>query len=143
MSKTIIWATDGSETADRCLPYVRSLGAKPDATVVVVHSEDYLVGPRVMGEVPLHADEPDLKAKVERQVHELEEQGVHVSLRLVQGGAPGAAHAIADVARELGADVIAVGTRGHSPVVGLLLGSVTQRLLHIAPCPVFVVPTAS
>jgi nucleotide-binding universal stress UspA family protein len=47
---------------------------------------------------------------------------------------------IADLAREIDADAIVVGTRGHSPVAGLLLGSVTQRLLHIAPCPVVAVP---
>ena len=50
---------------------------------------------------------------------------------------------IADAAREVDADVIVVGTRGHAPIAGLLLGSVTQRLLHIAPCPVLSVPDAA
>jgi nucleotide-binding universal stress UspA family protein len=52
----------------------------------------------------------------------------------------GAAHAIAELAESQGADIIAVGTRGHTALAGLLLGSVTQRLLHIAPCPVLAVP---
>lgn len=93
-----------------------------------------------MGDVPVHADEPELKAKIQGQVDALKEEGLTVSLRLVQGGAPGTAHAIADVARELDAEVIIMGTRRHSPVVGLLLGSITQRLLHIAPCPVLSIP---
>jgi nucleotide-binding universal stress UspA family protein len=46
----------------------------------------------------------------------------------------------AAVARDTPADVIVVGTRGHGRVAGLLLGSVTQRLLHIAPCPILAVP---
>ena len=43
-------------------------------------------------------------------------------------------------ATEADADLIVAGTRGHSPVAGLLLGSVTQRLLHIARRPVLTVP---
>jgi nucleotide-binding universal stress UspA family protein len=52
----------------------------------------------------------------------------------------GPAHAIEEIADKANADLIVVGTRGHSPVVGLLLGSVTQRLLHIAHRPVLVIP---
>jgi nucleotide-binding universal stress UspA family protein len=37
-------------------------------------------------------------------------------------------------------DLIVVGTRGHSAVVGAVLGSVTQRLLHVSPCPVLAIP---
>ena len=47
---------------------------------------------------------------------------------------------IADTAREIGADLIVLGTRGHGAVAGLLLGSVVLRLLHVAPCPVVAVP---
>ena len=48
--------------------------------------------------------------------------------------------AIVEIAEEANADLIVAGTRGHSPLAGLLLGSVTQRLLHIARCPVLVAP---
>ncbi len=54
----------------------------------------------------------------------------------------GPAHVIAEIADHVSADLIVTGTRGHSPLSGLLLGSVTQRLLHIAKQPVLAVPSA-
>ena len=47
------------------------------------------------------------------------------------------------VAEEVGADLIVVGTHGYGRVAGLLLGSVTQGLLHAGVCPVLAVPTGA
>ena len=41
------------------------------------------------------------------------------------------------------ADLIIVGTRGHSQLAELMLGGVTQQLLRVAPCPVLAVPPAT
>jgi nucleotide-binding universal stress UspA family protein len=139
MFKIVVWATDGSESADAALPYATSLAAQEGASLVVAHAVEHMLGPRAGG-YPVHADEDQLRAKIERQTAELKEAGVEVRSREVGGASPGAAHMIADIAGEVGADVIVVGTRGHTALSGLLLGSVTQRLLHVAPCPVLVVP---
>jgi nucleotide-binding universal stress UspA family protein len=140
MFKSIIWATDGSESADLALPYAKSIAGEQGAALLVVHCDEFLPGRG--GGQPILADEEDVKAKIDRQAHELRDEGLNASMQLTSATAGGAAHAIATAAEELPADLIIVGTRGHTPLGGLLLGSVAQRLLHIAPCPVLVVPGA-
>ena len=138
MFKTIVWATDGSDFADRALPYATSLADGPGKKLVAVHAKELMVGRA--GGYPAIADEEDVETRIRRRVAEIREHGVEASFRLVSGTAPHAAHLIAQVAGEVGADVIVVGTRGYTPVAGVMLGSVTQRLLHLAPCPVLAVP---
>jgi nucleotide-binding universal stress UspA family protein len=141
MFKTIIWATDGSESADRALPYVKDLAREDEATVLVVHCVEYVMGPR-SGGVTVHADEDELQAKVAGQVAELKEAGIDAEEKTVGGSTlEGPAQRIANVARDAGAELIVAGTRGHTPFAGLLLGSVTERLMHVAPCPVLAVPS--
>lgn len=141
MSKKVVWATDGSSNADHALDCARAIGVLADAELTVVHSAEYLLGPRTMGETPLDPNEDEVQDAIRQKVQGLNDDVGSATLRVVQPGAPGTAHVIADVAREVGAELIVVGTRGRSPVVGLLLGGVTQRLLHFAPCPVLAVPS--
>ena len=140
MFNTIVWATDGSDAADQALPYAKALAEGAGHELVAVHSKEVFHG-RAAG-YPVLADEEELEAKILRQVAEARKEGLNATFELV-GDVPGAAHVIADAARKLGADVIVVGTRGHARIAGLLLGSVTQRLLHIAPCPVLAVPAGA
>src|SRR5919201_366044 len=141
MFKSIVWATDGSEAADLALPYVKDLAHAADK-LTVVHCEEFVLGPRSSG-YTLHADEFDLKAKIDRQVKELAEDAAEVKYTIAGAAAGGAAHKIAEAAADAGADLIIVGTRGHTALGGLLLGSVTQRLLHIGPCPVLAIPAVA
>ena len=141
MFKSIIWATDGSESADLALPYAKSLATEQGAALVVVHCDEFLPGRG--GGQPMLADEEDVKGKIDRQAHELRDAGLNASLQIASATAGGAAQAIATAAEDLPADLIIVGTRGHTALGGLLLGSVAQRLLHIAPCPVLAVPATS
>jgi nucleotide-binding universal stress UspA family protein len=45
------------------------------------------------------------------------------------------------VAREENADLLIAGTHGRGPVAHILLGSIAERLVRKAPCPVLIVRT--
>jgi nucleotide-binding universal stress UspA family protein len=139
MFKTIFWATDGSENADRSLAYAKALAAGEGASLVALHVVQRITNSRATG-LTANVDEGHVKEGVRKIVDELRAEGLDASLKVVDELGPQPAHLIADAARELDADVIVMGTRGHSAIGGLLLGSVTQRLLHVAPCPVLAVP---
>lgn len=65
-----------------------------------------------------------------------ERAGVTLTTRLVTGDPAGE---VCDYAREIGARLVVVGTRGHGSVASLLLGSVSNAIIRHAPCPVLVV----
>ena len=140
MFKKIVWATDGSESADQCLPLVESLATESSAEVLIVHCEELTLPTKGGGAYPLHADEDELLAKIRAQAEQLSRPDAPATLEKTRARVGGAAQAIATAAQSGHADLIVVGTRGHTPLGGMLLGSVTQRLLHIAPCPVLAVP---
>ncbi len=139
MFKKVVFGTDGSEGADHALSLAKQL-ADQDGEVIVVHCTELTMPGKGGGRFPVYANEDELKVKIEQQVAELAQNGRHVSLQTATSGVGEAAQVIAGVAKDTGADAIVVGTRGRGALKGLFLGSVTHRLLHVAPCPVVVVP---
>ena len=140
MYKHVIWATDGSEAADRALTHAKALVTESGGRLTVVYCEEFTLPGKGGGSLPIHANEDDVQAKIDRQVAELASNGTGATLQRTRSQVGNAAHAIAELANQDHADVIVVGTRGRTALAGLLLGGVTQRLLHIAPCPVLAVP---
>ncbi len=82
---------------------------------------------------PSRAAADDVLARARGRVAE-RQPGLTARTTAAQGGP-------ADVLVRLAADaaMLAVGSRGHGGFAGLLLGSVSRRVVHRAPCPVFVV----
>jgi nucleotide-binding universal stress UspA family protein len=140
MFDTIVIGHDGSEHAERAFAVARSL-AHTDSRLVVVHVVE-LVGGKG-GMFPLAADEEDIHAKMSEEVAKLRSDGLNAELITQEVRITGPAHAIAEVAASVEADLIVVGSRGHSLPAELILGSVPARLLHIAHRPVLVVPSPS
>jgi nucleotide-binding universal stress UspA family protein len=138
MFETVLWVTDGSTTAERALPAAKSLAQTYDARLVATHVPE-IAGANLLA-VSAAGETTDAKAVPQQQVEDLKRDGVKAEFASTEMTIRGAAHAIAGLAREVGADLIVVGTRGNSPLVRLLVDDVTQRLLDLAPCPVLAVP---
>ena len=140
MFKTIVLALDGSDGSRRAVPLAMELAKRDNGTLVIAHVEEDIIG---KGGGPIKATEDEIQAEIRQQAEELTAQGIDTSVHMRSVILGGPAHVIEDIAAETDADLIVAGTRGHSPVAGLLLGSVTQRLLHIARRPVLAVPPES
>ena len=129
---------DGSADSLRALPIARELAEREGGRVVAVHVRELFIG-RAGGQ-PVHVNEGEIEADVRRTVEQLVAEGLEVTMEVGTSKAGGPAPVLAAIAAQKEADLIVVGTRGHGQMAGILLGSVTQRLLHIAPCPVLAVP---
>ncbi len=136
MYKTVLWATDGSEGADSALDEARRV-LEPNGRLIAFHCDERFEGGRVSG-ASIYVDELDRQAKIRGQVDALLVDGIDTTL-VVEATHHGAPRAIAAAAEEIGADVIVCGTRGLTPVGGVIAGSVAMRLPHVAGCPVLVV----
>jgi nucleotide-binding universal stress UspA family protein len=137
MYKKIIWATDGSEEADLALAEARRLARMQSGRIVAVHCDQLMTG-RAQG-YPVHADEEDIQVKIRHQVAQLRQMGVDIEL-LVRRAHEHAADVVVAIANELAADVIVCGTHTDGALAGALHGSFARRVVHLAHCPVLVVP---
>jgi nucleotide-binding universal stress UspA family protein len=134
--KAIVVGYDGSDAAKRALHRAVEFGGT-GATLTVVSAVHILpaAGRRALSPLdPVEREERKEELEEARSI--LAERGIEA--RLVEGhGDP--AEVIAQEAKETGADLIVVGTRGHGPIERTLLGSVSTKVLHHAPCDVLVV----
>jgi nucleotide-binding universal stress UspA family protein len=137
MFKTIMLALDGSEGSRRAIPVAAELARQNGGRIVIAHVEQDVAG---KGGAPIPITEDEIQAEIREQAKRLAADGIETSVEMRNVMLGGPAHPIAEIAEDANADLLVAGTRGHSPVAGLLLGSVTQRLLHIARAPVLVVP---
>lgn len=137
MFKTIVLALDGSAGSKRAVPLALELAKRDGAKIVIAHVEEKLAA---KGGPDIYVDEDEVQAAIREQAEELSEIGVETGVEMATVMVGGPAHAIAEIAERVEADLIVVGTRGHTALGGLMLGGVTQRLLHIAGRPILAVP---
>jgi nucleotide-binding universal stress UspA family protein len=137
MYERILVAIDHSPAADRVLAAARELAAMAKAEVWVLHLKEHEVT-RLGGLVPSESDS-GATAAVTSAVTSLTEMGVtaHGEVRGTVFGH--AAREIIEDAKRHDVKVIVMGCRGRSDLAGLVLGSTSHKVIHLADRPVLVV----
>jgi nucleotide-binding universal stress UspA family protein len=143
----LLVATDGSEAARAALAEAIALATDSGDELAVITvwralQGDYgVVYPSTaMLDDLLLAERHHAEATLREAVDQAEAAGVRVRTRLATGDP---VERICAYAREVGARLIAVGTRGHGSVASLILGSVSNGLVRNASRPVLIVRVPS
>ncbi|HEY8550099.1 MAG TPA: universal stress protein [Vicinamibacterales bacterium] len=140
----ILVAVDFSDTSGDAVRYAKELGRPYDSRIHLLHVvPDPLRQPWAV-EAP-GLDYPALaqqwRDEADAGLEALRQETGLAPERTVLAVASGAAHtAIIEYAKDHNIDLIVMGTHGHGPVVHLLLGSVAEKVVRQATCPVLVVP---
>jgi nucleotide-binding universal stress UspA family protein len=140
----ILYPTDFSKCAKHALPHTLHLAERHDAELHLLHA------------VVLHDADPDsaihrlpnmedlyqlLEAHADQQMKStVRERGKDLLVKHAQVRGISAAGAILDYASENDIDLIVMGTHGRRGLRRLLLGSVAEEIVRLAPCPVLTVP---
>ena len=141
--KNIVVATDFGEVSDAALAYGRELARAFGGTLHVFHAAD-----NVMTRFPMDAPfagMAELQAEVENAAKTRigallnDEDREMLGAKAVVWTSLSPATAVVDYAKSVKADIVLVGTHGRGTVGHFFLGSVAERVVRMAPCPVLTV----
>lgn len=138
--KKILCPVDHSECSYRALKYAISLALKDEAKLYLMHvidirlydTEIYKFSPYKLNEIDLTKIREDLlKSLPEGTLDVLEVETIVVK------GVP--FHEIINAATSIDADLIVIGTHGRTGLSHAVMGSVAEKVVRTAPCPVLTV----
>ncbi len=138
MFKHIIFPTDGSKHSWKAAEYAKSLAKQFGSDILVVYAfpkvPSYLGLEQMEKVAAKHIAEGE---KITSQFVEFfKKEGIPVDVEIVEGPP---AQAIIRIAETRDCSLIVMGARGLGSLEGLLLGSVSQKVLEHSKCPVFIV----
>ncbi len=142
-TRSILVPTDFSKASELALHAAAQLARQNGARVTLVHVHDpswaawrpIAYPTEVQPEAP--PSEPELEQRIHEKLRELCErvfEGVPCKTAVVL--CANAAQGITDYAEKEDVDLIVISTHGRSGLAGLLIGSVAERVVRHAPCPV-------
>jgi nucleotide-binding universal stress UspA family protein len=137
----ILLATDGSEDAALATRAAADLSSTTGSELYVVHAWEftapYSAYPGEILKNYRRSNEQAAQELLTRQVARIEEMGGTVTGALLRQGPP--IDEILSFAEELHPGLVVIGSRGLGSVGSLLVGSVSEGVVHHAPCPVLIV----
>lgn len=139
--KPVLHPTDFSEGAEAAFAAALDVARRDGAELILVHAlqrvsvfqDETYIATRLDGR---EADETAARKGFDRLLERAKTTGVRASDVLVEGWPPAA---IVKTAEERHVDLIVMGTHGHTGMRTVLLGSVAERVIATAPCPVLTV----
>jgi nucleotide-binding universal stress UspA family protein len=141
--KKILVATDFGEASDAALNYGRDLARTYGATLQVLHvAENVFARYADDGSIAFLPEmQNDIEHAARKRMEGLvtDEDRTMLRAKTVVLTALGTAEAIVGYAHAHTVDIIVMGTHGRRALAHLLMGSVAERVVRMAPCPVLTV----
>lgn len=136
--KKVLLAIDGSDHSMKAAEYAVEVAKMMQGEILLLHCHrPFPISPgEPYFEMAVAGIRDDAHRIMDPFMALLRKSGVPFSDKVEEGRAGEIVPRIADIE---GCDVIVMGLRGRSELKGLVLGSVTHRVLRTAPCPVLVV----
>ncbi|MFZ0994904.1 MAG: universal stress protein [Candidatus Dormiibacterota bacterium] len=138
MFEKVLTAVDGSDATDALLGVVIGFAEKAGSKVEVVHVHEHESHAARFGMAIDLETKPEAQQIVDRAVEKLKAGGVDARGWLLEARVPDVAKRIVDAANESGADLIIVGRRPLSNLEDTLLGSVSNKIVHLSQVPVLI-----
>ncbi len=140
----IVAATDFSAAAEKALDHAAEYAKHFEAELTIIHAYQVDIpmasplvgGPTILPEGFFEKLGADVRHHVEKIAQQYSDQGIRTRGVAVDQAA---ASAIVNEAKAQGADLIIMGTRGLTGLKHVALGSVADRVVRTAPCPVLTV----
>lgn len=141
--RKIVCPTDFSPTAHRAAQYAAELAKTFGAELVLLHVVPEMTYPmRSLGTVTAF---PNLREELHKRAQEeIDEERAKLdpAAKITTLLADGEAHeATLEFAKRTGADLIVLGTHGHTGLRHMFLGSTAERVVRLSTCPVLTVRT--
>jgi nucleotide-binding universal stress UspA family protein len=137
--RPIVVGVDGSPTSERAVEQAFDFASMLGVELVAVHTWNANELPYPATVTPSGDEERELALVAECLAGWSEKYPDVEVVRVCEQGNPG----VELLARAREGQLVVIGTHGHNPLSGALLGSTSQRLLHRSPCPVLVCRSGS